>query len=576
MSAIKPVRYLLKTFFQSQIRRLLLGMALATCTACMGAVLLGISGWFITATAFAGLSSTTALLFDVFMPSAGIRFLAIGRTASRYGERLVTHDATFHILNHLREKLFSAWAQPEAAKQLFLRPSRLLFRLTTDLSALEGLYLRLIVPISAALLTSIIVGIITAFYNIWLSLGLIGWLWLNIIAVLWWIKKRSLYLSARRAQALEKLRTATSDLAAGQMDLMMINHITTQQHQIAQADQHLAALDNRLNRVDTLAGFWINAVQTITLAAMLALCGWLIQLHQITAPQAALLILLAWAGSEPILALRRGALDIGQTLLAAKRVTPTLQQSDEVTTTQDTTATTATDAISLHQVSYQYTLSPTVAYQALKNINLHIQPGEHVAIIGSSGSGKSTLLSLIAQELNLQSGQAELPECVWLTQRNELFQDDLRNNLNLTQAPCSEAQLWEALNKAGLSSFVAQTKLGLATQLGEGGLGLSGGQSRRLALARLFISPVDCWLLDEPTEGIDAATAQDILHSIARHAANKTIVMATHLYRETQIADRLIVLDQGQIVADVRKGTAAFEQIQQQLRQDCFTHPPLG
>lgn len=575
MKQVNPVRYIVNTFFKSQTRRLLLGIALATCTACMGAVLLGISGWFITATAFAGLSSTTALLFDVFMPSAAIRFLAIGRTASRYGERLITHDATLGILNQLREKLFSAWAQPEAAKKLFLRPSRILFRLTTDLAALEGLYLRLMVPFSAALITSIVVSIITACYNLWLGLGLLIWLWLNIITVVVWIKKRSVRLSARRAQALEQLRTTTADLASGQTDLMMVNQINTQLHRIGQADQHLSALDNRLNVIENLAGFWISSIQTITLTAMLACCAWLIQLHIITAPQAALLILLAWASAEPIMALRRGALDIGQTVLAARRVAPALQQADEETPAI-TRPLMAAEGIRLNHVSYQYALSDDQHYQALKDIQLTIHPGEHIAIIGPSGSGKSTLLSLIAKEIALQSGQAALPECVWLTQRNELFQDSLRNNINLTQANISDDALWDALDKAGLATFVQQTKAGLSTQLGEGGLGLSGGQSRRLALARLFIAPIDCWLLDEPTEGIDAQTAQDILQSIHRYAAQKTIVMATHMYRETLIANRLIVLDHGQIVADVKQGTAAFEQIQQQLRQDNFIYQPLG
>lgn len=574
MSQLKPVRYLLKTFFESQTRRLLLGMALAACTACMGAILLGISGWFITATAFAGLSSTTALLFDVFMPSAGIRFLAIGRTASRYGERLVTHDATLGILNRLREKLFFAWAQPEAAKKLFLRPSRVLFRLTTDLAALEGLYLRLMVPLSAAFITSVVVGIFAASYNLWLGLALVLWLWINIAAVVICIKKHSARLSARRAQALEQLRTMTADMASGQTDLMMINQIKTQQQRIQQADQHLSSLDNRLNMVENLSGIWISSIQTMTLAAMLGCCAYLIQRHQLSAPQAALLILLAWASAEPIMALRRGALDIGQTILAARRVAPALYQADE-TESSSNHSITESDEIRLNHVSYHYDLSDELHYQALKDIQLTITPGEHVAIIGPSGSGKSTLLSLIAQEIALQSGQATLPACVWLTQQNELFQDSLRNNINLTQAELSDEQLWAALDKAGLASFVKQTKAGLSTQLGEGGLGLSGGQSRRLALARLFITPINCWLLDEPTEGIDAQTAQDILHSIQQYAAQKTIVMATHMYRETMIADRLIVLDQGQIIADVRRGTAAFKQIQQQLRQDSFIYQPV-
>ncbi|MDO4592948.1 MAG: ABC transporter ATP-binding protein, partial [Comamonadaceae bacterium] len=126
------------------------GVIMATLTVVMGMALLGLSGWFIAATAIAGLLPATALVFDVFMPSAGIRLLAMGRTASRYGERLVTHEATLAVLAALREKLFVGWAQPGAARQLQLRPVRLLQRLTADVDALDSLYLRLIVPVVAA------------------------------------------------------------------------------------------------------------------------------------------------------------------------------------------------------------------------------------------------------------------------------------------------------------------------------------------------------------------------------------------------------------------------------------------
>ncbi|RYY85787.1 MAG: ABC transporter ATP-binding protein, partial [Comamonadaceae bacterium] len=141
----------LRPFAQTRLRTLLLGAALACLTVLTGMALLGLSGWFISATALAGLSASTAFMFDVFMPSAGIRLLAVGRTASRYGERLVTHDATFAVLAALRVRLFRGWAQAGAARELAARPARLLFRLTSDIDALESLYLRLVVPALAAL-----------------------------------------------------------------------------------------------------------------------------------------------------------------------------------------------------------------------------------------------------------------------------------------------------------------------------------------------------------------------------------------------------------------------------------------
>src|SRR5690606_546830 len=133
LAVLKPV---LTLFFSEKRGKLCAGMLLAAITVLCGILVLGLSGWFITATAIAGMARATALGFDVFAPAAGIRLLAILRTASRYAERLVTHDATLALLAAMREKLFRSWAAPQAAKTLLRRPSRLLFRLTADIDAL--------------------------------------------------------------------------------------------------------------------------------------------------------------------------------------------------------------------------------------------------------------------------------------------------------------------------------------------------------------------------------------------------------------------------------------------------------
>ena len=131
-SAFRPI---LALFLTERRAALLAGALLAAATVLAGIALLGLSGWFITATAIAGLSSATAFAFDVFAPAAAIRFLALARTAARYGERLTTHDATLGVLAGLRVEVFRNWAQPQAAQRLLKRPARLLFRLTADIDA---------------------------------------------------------------------------------------------------------------------------------------------------------------------------------------------------------------------------------------------------------------------------------------------------------------------------------------------------------------------------------------------------------------------------------------------------------
>ena len=170
------LRQVLIALGQMAPRKLWLGgVALAALTVLMGMALLGLSGWFITATAIAGLVPAVALVFDVFMPSAGIRLLAVGRTGARYAERMVTHDATLAVLAALRQKLFLHWARPQAARVLLQRPARLLQRLTSDVDALDNLYLRLLVPACSALGAALLLA---------LAYGVMRW-WLGLLALAW-------------------------------------------------------------------------------------------------------------------------------------------------------------------------------------------------------------------------------------------------------------------------------------------------------------------------------------------------------------------------------------------------------
>ncbi len=155
-----------------------------------------------------------------------------------------------------------------------------------------------------------------------------------------------------------------------------------------------------------------------------------------------------------------------------------------------------------------------------------------------------------------------------LTQRTELFEDSLRGNLLLANPDANEARLLEALAAAGLLADVEAMPGGIDTPLGEGGLGLSGGQSRRLALARLFLRDTPLWLLDEPTEGLDGVTARDVLNRLSAMAAGRSLVVATHIRREASIADRIAVIEGGRIIEVSRRGEPAFEKALDRLRPD--------
>lgn len=542
------------------------GAVMATLTVAMGMALLGLSGWFIAATAIAGLLPATAMVFDVFMPSAGIRLLAMGRTASRYGERLLTHEVTLAVLAVLRVQLFLGWAQPRAAQQLQLRPATLLQRLTADVDALDSLYLRWIVPIFAATGAALLAGVVLGFLKVWLGVLVAGWMLLAGGGWVCWLSLRSHMPALQRMVALEQLRTQSVDVVAGQTELLMAGQLPEACARAMQLDARVEKADQQLNRLDAKAATGLGMAGAITLAGVLAAVGLLVEAGEISTPGAVLGLLVALTAMEPFSALRRGALETGRMRLAVRRLGPRMQTGSEPEPESlAPTPLAVGQAFCVNAAVVQHAGSKVPALCA---VNLQVPQGEKVVLIGRSGAGKSTLLEVLAGEIPLSAGSVAALPCVWLTQRVALFQDTIRDNLRLAAPHASDASLWDVLEDAGLAADVRGMPQGLNTALGEGGQGLSSGQARRLGLARLFLADASCWLLDEPTEGLDAPTARDVMQRLMRRAVGKTVVLSTHLQREASMADTLVCLSDGSVQAQAKKGAPSFEAYVRCLRLD--------
>ncbi|NWJ24210.1 thiol reductant ABC exporter subunit CydC [Rhizobium sp. RM] len=559
LAVLKPITQL---FWSSRRTMLCAGAALAATTVMAGIGLLGVSGWFITATAIAGLAPATAYAFDVFAPSAAIRLLALSRTAARYGERLTTHEATLSVLAALREKLFRGWASPMAAKALEARPVRLLNRLTADIDALDSLCLRVLVPGGVAILVAIATGLGLSILHPLAGLGAAIFL---LVAGLGISVKASLNaekFARRRASGLESLRARTADMVSGQAEFLTTGRLSAQVAAACDADDYLRRCDDQLNRIEVATGFSFGISSAVLLATTLLGMAWLAEHGVIDAPAAALGLLVCFAALEPFTALRRGAMELGRTLFSARRIAPRLSAADTVFSPS-----VPATGMAVEFAGVKLTRAGN-SRPVLDDVDLNIKAGETVAIIGASGAGKTSLLNLIAGELTPDTGYVNAFSSSLLTQRNELFRDSLGDNLRLAKPDATDRELWDVLDAAGLGTLVRRLPEGLETRLGEGGQGLSGGQSRRLALARFLLRDRPLWLLDEVTEGLDGKTARDVLARLFQHATGKTVVMVTHNRREAEFADRIVVLKEGHPFDECQSGTPGYGVVLQTLRPD--------
>lgn len=551
-------------FFRMRRKPLLGGIALAALTVLAGVALLGLSGWFITATAAAGSAAATALAFDVFRPAAGIRMLALLRTGGRYGERLVSHDATLGLLAELRERLFRAHARADRARALKARPARLLHRLTVEVDALDNLYLRVLLPAAAAVITAALAALALSLIDTRLGVGVGLGVAVTGIALPLVLARAADRPARRRAAALEALRMRTVDLVAGQTDHLMTGRIGAARDHAAAAETRLALADDRLNRLDTTAAAGFGAASALLLAGSLAAAGGLVQAGIATVPQAALVVLVALALMEPFAALRRGVLDLGRTVIAARRLLPMLKPHP-APPPPAADPPPVPSALVIEDLRFAHDGAAAPLFDGL---SLALARGERVALLGPSGAGKSTLVELIAGERRPDRGRIRALPHSLLGQATDLFADDLAGNLLLADPAATSDRMLAALDRAGLGQLVREHTAGLGQRLGEGGEGLSSGQRRRMALARIFLRDAPLLLLDEPTDGLDARTAAEVLTTVKELPQTQTILVVTHLRREAALADRLLIMEGGRITGDLRRGETEFRAALDRLRPD--------
>jgi len=495
------------------------GAALSVVVLAMGAALLGLSGWFITATRLAGLAGM-GIAFDVFRPSAGVRFLALGRAAARYGERLWTHDATLRALAALRVVLLRGYARLDGKGLIGLRGEGALTRIVSDVDALDGVILRLILPVAAGLLTHAMVLFVLAWLVGWaVAMAIFAGYVVPAILVFWILARRSIVPSAVAEETGQQLGRGVIDMIRDREALILAAQLPRQENRLRGMDKQARGAAWRLDRVERDADLLLSILAAVVAMGAFVMGAQVLEQGHIGPAQAVIGFFVALALAEALLPLRRGISELGRMIGAAKRVAP-------------------------HAVTH---VEPAIApgpcegpLLRLRRAGLFVtgEAGDAIVLTGPSGSGKSTLLLQIAglgdgegieikgispnawQEADLRQTLAVLP------QRSGLISGTVRDNLSLSHAYDDEA-MWAALETVALADDLRR-RGGLDLRLGEAGAGLSGGQSRRLCLARILLKKPDILLLDEPTEGLDAATATRVLSAVRQYLPDTLIIAAMH------------------------------------------------
>lgn len=534
---------------------LTLGVVLAIVTLLASIGLLTLSGWFLSASAVVGVAGIYS--FNYMLPAAGVRGAAITRTAGRYFERLVSHDATFRVLSHLRVSTFSKLLPLSPAGLAHFRQGDLLNRVVADVDTLDHLYLRVISPLVGALVVILVVTLGLGVLDVTLALTLGGIMLLTLLLLppLFYRLGKSTgeKLTALRGQYRQHL---TSWLQ-GQAELTIFGASQRYREQMENTELSWHDAQRRQSELTALAQALMLLISGFAVIAMLWLAAGGVGGNTQPGPLIALFVFCALAAFEALAPVTGAFQHLGQVIASARRITEITDCPPEVTFSAGETAMPAQVDLRLDAMSFTY---PQQVQPALKGVSLEVPAGQRVAILGRTGCGKSTLLQLLTRAWDPQQGEillngqplASLSESALratisvVPQRVHLFSATLRDNLLLASPAASDEALATVLTQVGLEKLLDDG--GLNSWLGEGGRQLSGGELRRLAIARALLHDAPLFLLDEPTEGLDATTESQILDLLAEVTKGKTVLMVTHRLRGLSQCDQIIVMDNGEII----------------------------
>lgn len=543
---------------------MLLGTFLATITVLANVGLLAISGWFLASMAAAGIAGVQ---MNYFTPAGTIRFLAIVRTASRYGERLVTHNATFLLLSEIRTNVFATLSKLNNVDLAMSRSADLVNRLQNDVDALDKFYLNVLLPMLVALLSVPIIMLFMSAYNgnvaliCFTGIILIG----VVIPALLSIKLTK--NSHKETQLSAQLRSELSDTLTGLRELSIYQACSQQLNKCDElSEQYNQQLFIRHKALANSDGLSLLVVQLAMLASVVTIVP-LVYASSMVNVELAMLSLFVLASFESVLLLPNAFIELPSVLKAAERL---FTLEDKAASTQieskhvdiDENFSAQNHKLVLNNISYQYG-----EQTALTNISFELMPQQKVAIVGRSGSGKTTLVNLLTGLWPLQQGSITLNNqnsvvdlhslnndiranvINILAQQHHIFDGTLSENLRYAAPNATKEQMIEALALAQLSPWFNELKEGLKTRLGTGGRNVSQGQSRRIAIAQALLKNPAILVLDEPTEGLDNQSKQGVMQAIMHVMDNASVLTITHDPALLAQMDNVVWLEGGKVVA---------------------------
>ncbi len=500
-------------------------------------------------------------VLTLMVAAVAVRTFGVGRALFRYLERLTAHDAALRVMADLRARVFSALV-PLAPPQLRrLRRGDLLSRLVADVEAVEELGVRVVVPAVAALVVGASAVAFTAILLPGAALSLAAALLLGGVGVPCVVVLADRRAARRTAHVRAELTTAVLDLIEGAPELVAYDAMDAALDRLFEVDRALSKLERR-SASGLAAGTALSVAATgIALWSAIAIGIPAVRAGALGGVLFVVVVLLAWSTPDVVAELPA----VGQQLVRAResaaRILALVEQAPAVAEPKSPASPLRTASIvSVDGVVARYTADGPAA---LDGVDLRLRRGKRVVVTGASGAGKSTLLAVLLRFIEPERGSVRIDGVDVTTMRSadvravigcceqqpHLFDATIRANLLVGDPTSDDVRLRMVVEQVGLGPWLAALPLGLDTRVGEGGAEVSGGQLRRIALARVLLADTAVVLFDEPTEGLDEDAAAALTADVLAATADRAVLVVTHRDIDIRADDEVFDLAGGRLRA---------------------------
>ena len=555
-----------KPYLQRYKAPLMLAIFLGFCTFFSAGALMFNSGYLISKSA-----SLPENILLVYVPIVLTRAFGVSRPVFRYIERLTSHNWVLKMTSKLRRKLYHTLEKDAMVFKQKYRMGDILGLLAEDIQYIQNLYLRTIFPLIIALILYAFIVIAVGMFSIFFALYLALLLFILVIVLPVWSVVVNGARQEREKTLKTELYTDLTDNVLGVADWIF------SQRGVEYVDTHLQ-VEQELYQVQDQKRLFNRRVQVlfqlIYSFVVIGLIVWTSQRfvgnHGGAANWIAAFVLSAFPVVDAFVVLPEAMQESNVYKDSINRLNAVDETPDEAPKNIEVTDT----RIQVEDLSFSYDY-----HLVLDRLDLTIEPGEKIAILGKSGSGKSTLASLIRGDLKPQNGLLTLggvPTYQFgdamshyisvIQQAPYLFHTTILNNVRMANTNKSEEEVWQVLERVGLKKLVEQLPEGLHTMVDEAGLRFSGGERHRMALARILLQDTPIVLLDEPTVGLDPLTEQALIDTFFSQLQDKTVIWITHHLQGIEIMDRVIFIEDGRLEmsgtpADLAQNNARFQQL---------------